>query len=115
VSPKTDPALLLNLAERLLDTQEAGGPLTPGEEAFLRQFSRYVYEGPDRLPPPTLIQPGPAKVEVLRMRLEMGYALWNKGADAEIAPEEDCEYTPLVAGGNFATIGRVFRAPGETP
>jgi hypothetical protein len=114
VSPKTDPALLLDLAERLLDSQADGHTLTAAEEAFLRNYGQHVYSGPTRPPRPTTVAPGPAKVEVLRLRVELGLALWHPD-DLPLAVAEEEEYDPIHAAGNFATVGRILRPLGEHP
>lgn len=108
MSPPADPALLLDLAESLLD-QPA---LTAAEESFLRTYGRYVYSGPAARPRPTTVAPGPAKVDVLRLRVELGLTLWHPG-DTSLTEAEEEEYDPIHAEGNFATVGRVLRLCGE--
>lgn len=112
--PKTqspDPAALLDLAEKLLDAQAAGHRLTVAEEAFLRAHGRHVYTGPVARPRPTTIAPGPEKVAILRLRVELGLCLWHPD-DLPLTVAEEEEYDPIHAGGNFATVGRVQRPLG---
>ena len=108
----TDPALLLDLAEGLLDAQAAGHKLTAAEHAFLSTYGRHVYTGPAARPRPTTVAPGPAKVDVLRLRVELGLVLWH-AEDLSLAEDEAEEYDPVQAHGNFATIGRLLRPLGE--
>lgn len=107
-----DPARLLDLAEELLDAQAAGRTLTAAELTFLRTYGRHVYSGPSARPRPTTVAPGPAKVDVLRLRFELGLVLWHAD-DLSLAEDEAEEYDPVQADGNFATIGRLLRPLGE--
>ena len=104
---------LLDLAEELLDAQGDGRKLTTAEEAFLGRYSKHVYSEPARRPAPTMVEPGPEKGEVLRLRVQFGLQLWHPG-DSPLAPVEEEEYDPLQSRGNFMTVGRVLRPLGDS-
>lgn len=87
--------------------------LTAAENAFLDRYGSHVYAWvPEPAKIPTLMEPGPEKVEVMERRLEHGKHLYHQ-RDTEQAPHERCEYSPFTPTKNFRTLGRSLRLPFE--
>lgn len=89
-------------------------PLIPAELKIVADYEArpFTYQPP---PPrvPTLTEPGPDKVAVLERRAGGGQGLWHAG-DAKLSADDGCEYDPVIADGNFQTVGRELRTPKAT-
>ncbi len=83
------------------DAKQRIRPLTPAEAAFCSQYAEFIHQTPPPPHSPTMVEPGPDKVDVLARRLESGYSLWHAD-DAKLNSTDQLAAAPIFACNNRA-------------